>query len=286
MAGSPGNAGRSGQRRSPLASVLVYTLLAFAVTWIVWVPRALATQEVIDGQAFIDLGAVWTYGPAIAAVLAAAWTGGRGGLRELASRLGRWRVGWEAYLLVLVIPVLWGLLTVAFARVAGADVDLVPPEAGVLGLVVAWIALSLTDGLGEEVGWRGWALPQLLERLRPLGASLLLGIVWAAWHLPLLATEGSYLEGSEAWVLFARLPATAIVFTWVYHRSRGSALVAVLLHGTMNVVAGLVAASPAVDAAGVAAHWVTALAVIRLAGRELGRPDEPVRPVEGEATTA
>jgi uncharacterized protein len=263
--------GSSPPSRSAGMSFVVFTLAAFAITWAVWLPRALASRGDIDGELFLVLGSVWTYGPAAAAVVAAAWAGGRDALRELGSRLGRWRVGWRWYAAVVGIPALWVVATVAIARLAGADATVALPEAGVLGLAITMVALTVTDGLGEEVGWRGWALPRLLERMRALDASLLLGIVWAAWHLPLHFTLGSYLADTPVWVLFAQLPATAIVFTWVFLRTRGSTFIAVLLHGAMNAGAGLVTPGPATHAAGVAAHWIAAVVVVAVSGRDLDR---------------
>jgi uncharacterized protein len=257
--------------RPARAPVAVYTLLVFAVTWAVWLPRALASQDTAAGELFNELGSIWTYGPAVAAVLAAAWTGGRRSLRDLGSSVVRWRVGWPWYLALVGIPAFWLAATVGIARLSGADVEVALPDAGVPGLIIALIVLTLSDGLGEEVGWRGWALPHLLERMGALPASVLLGVIWAAWHLPLHYTAGSYLADTPVWVLSARLPATAIVFTWLFRRTRGSAFIAILLHGTMNATAGLVVPDTAADIAGIAAHWLAAIVVVVVAGRTLDR---------------
>jgi uncharacterized protein len=256
-------------RSRPLA---VFFSLAFAVTWVVWVPRALLAPTSPGGGLFEGLGAVWTYGPAIAAVLAAAWTGGRSGLAELGGRAARWRVGaWWYVVALVVLPTLLLGLTIGLGLLTGGDVEVRSLEAGVSGLLVAFVVLSLSDGLGEEIGWRGWALPRLLERVRATEASVLLGLVWAAWHLPLHATAGSYLADVPPWVLFARLPATSIVFTWVFRHTHGSALVAVLLHGALNVAGGTVQPGTAADVAGIAAHWIVAVGLVSVAGRDLDR---------------
>jgi membrane protease YdiL (CAAX protease family) len=259
--------------------LLTYLLLAFAVTWVVWAPRALAAQDRIDAGWVEALGGTWTYGPAVAAVLAAAWTGGRPALRELRGRVLRWRVGWGWLVLVVVgLPVGLQAATLALAVPFGAEISELRPTVGVVALLVAVVALSLTDGLGEEVGWRGYALPRLLERTRAVDASLLLGVVWAVWHLPLLVTPGSYLEGMPLWVLLARLPATSILFTWVFRHTGGSALVAVLLHGALNATGGSGPSTRPVLLAGIAVHWAVAGALVLLAGRDLDRWPGPRRP--------
>jgi CAAX protease family protein len=95
--------------------------------------------------------------------------------------------------------------------------------------------LALTDGLGEELGWRGFALPRLLRRRGPVAASLLLGVVWAVWHAPLSWTSGAVLEGTPVWLLLVQLPACAVGYTWVFLHTGGSVLPAVALHATLSL---------------------------------------------------
>jgi uncharacterized protein len=92
---------------------------------------------------------------------------------------------------------------------------------------------TLTDGLGEELGWRGFALPRLLSRHNALAASLILGVLWALWHLPLVGlwTEGSAMYLQPVWLLLVDIPAKAVLFTWVFLHTRGNVLLAVQLHG-------------------------------------------------------
>jgi membrane protease YdiL (CAAX protease family) len=95
--------------------------------------------------------------------------------------------------------------------------------------------LALTDGLGEELGWRGFALPRLLRRIGPVRASVLLGLVWAVWHAPLYWTTGATLEGTPVWLLLVQLPACAVLYTWVFQRTGGSALPAIVLHASLSL---------------------------------------------------
>ena len=98
-------------RRYPLVT---FFLLAFAITWVVWVPRA----------AGVPLGAVgqlWTWMPAIAALFAAALTGGRGAVRELGARLVRWRVGWQWYVVVILGPAAFSLVVAGLYALLGGS---------------------------------------------------------------------------------------------------------------------------------------------------------------------
>jgi membrane protease YdiL (CAAX protease family) len=254
-------------RRHPLA---VFFVLAFAVTWAIWVPRAAGAQVGIIRQ-------LSTWAVAVAAVLTAVLTGGRAALVDLGARLVRWRVSWRWYLLVLLGPALFSLTTAAaFVLVGGTWSDTVPGSlAGNLALLPLFILVAaLTDGLGEELGWRGFALPRLLSRHAAWVASLLLGLVWATWHLPLLWTPGHVLYGQPFWLLLLDLGAKSIIFTWVFLRTRGSVLIVVLLHATNNVFG----VSPAVSATGgltlpliaLSLEWVLA-ALVLIGGRCRGR---------------
>ncbi len=100
--------------------------------------------------------------------------------------------------------------------------------------------LLLGGSLGEEIGWRGFLLPQLLKRNSPLAASLILGVVWALWHLPIDLYAGYLLEGPAAILIrmITVLP-LAILFTWFYLQSKGNLLVALFLHTSINILPDL-----------------------------------------------
>ena len=152
-------------QRHPVATFFV---LAFAITWVVWVPRAAASQGLLASDLPIVVGQVWSWGPAIAALLAASLTGERAALRELGARLVRWRVGRQWYLVVLVGPAAFSFVVAGlYTLLLGGSWSAAAPQAfdrGVLALVPFFVVLALTDGVGEEVGWRGYALPRLLAR--------------------------------------------------------------------------------------------------------------------------
>ena len=257
-------------KHSPLRRAVIFFLLAFVITWVVWVPRA------IDSDGFFgDLGGFWTYGPALAAVATAAITAGRNGLRELWSRLTTWRVGWIWYVVAILAPLAIssavGLVNMALGGTfAEAMSDVFDDGIGAVG--VTFLALLLTDGLGEETGWRGYALPRLLDVNGAVGASIILGLIWAAWHLPLFWTEGATLFETSILVLFVRLPATSIMFTWLFQRTKGSLLLAIIFHAALN----LFGSAPTGDSLrvawiGVAVQWVVALLLIPQVRRQHAR---------------
>ena len=271
-------------KRHPLVT---FFLLVFILTWVVWVPRA-------SGAPLGVLGQAWTWIPAIAALLAAALTGGRGALRELGSRLVRWRVGWQWYVVVILGPAVFSLAVAGiYALFGGSWAEAAPPAilAGPLLLLPLFLAiLTLTDGLGEELAWRGFALPRLLTRYNALVASVVLGVIWALWHLPLLWTEGNGMFHLPVWLLLLDLTAKAILFTWVFLHTRGSVLIAMLFHGATN----LFLVSPEVVSTGdlevavlaMVGKWVLVGIVLVVAGPSLMRGSHPEALPRTSATTA
>ena len=202
------------------------------MTWAVWIPRAAGVEVGVIGQ-------LWTWIPAVAAVLAAVLTGGRAAVTELLRRLVRWRVRWPWYLVVLAGPAAFSLAVAGvYVLLGGAWSDARPPAftTALPSLALFLVILTVTDGLGEELGWRGFALPRLLRRFTALAASLVLGVLWAGWHLPLLWTEGSSLDGTPVWLLFLDLTRRRRCCSpAIFLRTRGSVLLAALLHGSSNL---------------------------------------------------
>jgi membrane protease YdiL (CAAX protease family) len=218
------------------AALVGFVVLAFAVTWVVWVPRAMESAGVLDSRWASELGTLWSCGPAAAAVLTAALIGRRA-LRDLGARLTRSRVGARWWAVVLAGPAgLWLATAGLYGALGGDGPEIRPPAfgAGPAGLVPLLLVLALTDGLGEELGWRGFALPRLLRCTGPVVAGLLSGVVWAVWHAPLYWTTGAPLEGTPVWLLLVQLPACAVAYTWVFLHTGGSVLPAVALHSALG----------------------------------------------------
>jgi CAAX protease family protein len=271
-------------QRYPLTT---FFLLAFGITWVVWVPRA-------AGAPLDTVGQAWTWVPAIAALLAAALTGGRDAVRELGARLVRWRVGWQWYLVVILGPAVFSVVVAGiYVMLGGAWSEAAPAallEGPLMMLPLFLVILTLTDGLGEELAWRGFALPRLLTRYNALLASVVLGLIWALWHLPLLWTDGNGMFHLPVWLLLSDITAKSVLFTWVFLHTRGSVLIAMLFHGATNlfIVSPEVASNGDLGLAVLAmvAKWVLVGIVLVVAGPSLVRGPRPEALPRTSARTA
>lgn len=220
--------------RHPLVS---FYLLAFVASW---------SYELICIVAFSLPFVPWQFatpvlGPTAAALTVTALTKGRTGVVSILRGLIRWRVGLRWYLIALIgVPmVLMGCsLTLPGARSSLS----IPDMPAVLNYLAMWFVILVIGGpLTEELGWRSFALPLMQQRFNPVLATLLLGSLWALWHMPLSLIEGyNHSQPSVRGVLvpflifFLFTVAISFLFTWVFNNTHGSGWVAVLLHTPMN----------------------------------------------------
>lgn len=235
-------------------ALVIFFALAYVFTWSNWLPQALNSRGVTSIQVPGFLTLLAGYGPALAAIIVASLAHGRQGLRELFGRLFRWRVGIQWYLIALFLPVLITLLVITLNNLTGgatpdfsaAGFPFGPAETPLWQkILILLLVFTLGfDGLGEELGWRGFALPKLLERYSPLVSSLILGALWAVWHFPYALSEGSFLSVVPLHWFFINLLAVSIIYTWIFINTNGSLLLALLFHAAGNVTSNLLPILP------------------------------------------
>src|ERR1700730_10118009 len=163
-------------------SVLAFFLLTFAVTWICWI-SIVALSVPAQTPSFIVLLFVGVFAPALVALWLTARTGGSKGVRFLLRRLVQARVAMKWYLFALGYTVTIKLLITVIYRIASGTW----PRFGTTPLYLIPFAILISTPIqsGDEIGWRGFALPRLATRFGLGPASILLGVIWACWHLPL-----------------------------------------------------------------------------------------------------
>jgi membrane protease YdiL (CAAX protease family) len=162
-------------------------------------------------------------GPLVAALVVIGVAEGRPGYRLLLGRMTRWRVGWPWWLVAVGLP---AAMVLATALLNGVTVA---PAWGAVVLAIGLFLVNPVGGaLGEEPGWRGYALPGLQARCSPLGSALILGVLVAGWHAPLVLT------GQLDAISLVSTAAITVVYSWLFNRTGGSALVTLVAHAVQD----------------------------------------------------
>jgi uncharacterized protein len=270
--------------RHPL---VFYFLIAFSFSWLMFLPAVLTYYEILNlSPSMVGvLGIAGLLGPVLSGFIMTAATEGGPGIRRLLGRVVLWRVGLVWYLFTLVgLPLVMVLATIIVRPGALESFQTLAPLS-VLPYLGAFVFMVLIGGpLFEEPGWSGFALPRLQQLHGPLAGGLILGSFWALWHLPGFLTpsqditdippRGTVLD----FVVFAlALIGLRLVMVWVFNNTRGSVLMAVLVHASWNTFysAALIRLFPAPSVLGsylnlTLAAGALALVVVALTQGRLG----------------
>lgn len=256
-----------------------FFLLAFALSWLVWVPAALASRGWLPLHLPLSVtGLLGAFGPTAAALVMTGALEGRTGIGRLLRRVVMWRVAPRWYAFALFWPAVLSLAATLVARALGAplpdfsappivDLSPLPPELEGVGpwplLPFLFLQnLLIGSAMGEELGWRGFALPRLQDRMSALSASLVLGLLWGAWHVPLYFTVGHPLpDVFFGWILLS-IVADAVLFTWVFNHTRGSLVPALLFHASIATTGLFLASAEGSFGIAVALKWAVVLAIV------------------------
>jgi uncharacterized protein len=282
--------------RHPL---VFFFLMAFAFSWIAWSPWVLSEEGAgllpfsspLLAPVALPLGIF--LGPTLAAFIMTGITEGRAGTRRLLRRIVLWRVGLRWYLFAFIgVPLIMTLGTII---VPGglASLQLLGPGY-VLTYLVTFVFVAVLGGpLFEEIGWRGFALPRMQPLHGPLVGSIILGLLWALWHLPefmvptwAASSGGSGLLAIVKFCIFAI--AATIILTWVFNNTKGSVLMAILVHASIDApflpFSVLLGPSEAMNAM-LLGFGALALVIVALTRGRLGY-DQYLQEAEEEPATA
>jgi len=199
-------------------SFIVFLVLTILISWIPW---------------YTGGAGLFVFGPSIAGVIVIAFVYGKEGLRNLTQRTLRWRVGLVWWAIALFLPALLTLISIGINALLGGTVPGFTFFRQEWYLAPVFFLITIVGGpLGEEFGWRGFALPKLQGMWGPVVASLIIGTVWGLWHIPQFLLSGSL----QAVIGMGLLPVyvvgeivLSIIMTWIYNKTGGSLLLAGLL---------------------------------------------------------
>jgi uncharacterized protein len=217
-----------------------YFALVCAITWSFYY-LARGMQDSAARTIVFHLG---VFTPGLLALILTAWQRRRPGLAELTSRLFRVDVSVRWYVFAVTYMAAAKLITALVFRGLYGDWPAFGSEPWFL-IAAATVFSTLIGGqAGEEIGWRGYALPRLASRFGLRSASLLIGVVWALWHLPLFfwfPEAGTYGQSFPTYAL--GVIAISVAITWLYAHTNGSLFLAMLLHSAINQSIGIVSSA-------------------------------------------
>lgn len=210
--------------------LFAYFSLVLTLTWALWLVAAGIEAPVLRALVF-NLG---VFTPGIVALLFTLRQRGATGVSSLLKRLVQWEVGGRWYAFALLFMVSVKLLVALILRVSTGVWPVFGSEPFPL-LFAAAIGSTLIGGqVGEELGWRGYALPRLARRLGLAPAAILLGVIWAAWHLPLFFIYVGDTVGQSFPYYLLQVTALSVAIAWLYMKSGCSLLLTMLLHAAIN----------------------------------------------------
>ncbi|MFH1852137.1 MAG: CPBP family intramembrane glutamic endopeptidase [Candidatus Neomarinimicrobiota bacterium] len=230
-------------------SSIAFFVLAYLITWAFWIPfvifgpsaAAIVSNPDLRGSPLLLLQVLGNFGPTLAAVLLWVFAGKRSELRGALKRLLPHRAGLIWYIVVLLVP-LGALLPGLFVyALLGGNIA----SFSIMNLALMFIPAIFISGFGEELGWRGYALTRLQQTKSPFSSSLIIGVFWGLWHLPIIYWVSSqtgmyFLVEFVLYVLL--LTAASVIFTWVYNAMNQSLWMMIVMHASFTASGSTIAA--------------------------------------------
>lgn len=196
----------------------------------------------------------------IAAIIITAFISGWSGVKSLLAPLFKWRIQLRWYAVALFLPIVLTLGAAYINMFLFGAVSTVPSEGLVTLLPRAWYSfflflpiIFLVEGSVAEAGWRGYLLPLLKNKHSDLTASVILGIIYTSWHLPLI------LLGKTTWWMIPMQIFATVIWTWLYNSTNRSLFMTALFHSSWNTIAGIYVTAMFIGADAYRFAWLTAL---------------------------
>jgi len=238
--------------KSPRFQLILFFGLSL-LSWLIWIPQAAAALGCNVPAVPLDspLNALAVWAPGLAALVVCALAEGKAGARALFRPIRHWRVGVGWYAFAVLFPAVQWLAALGIDRLLRRTYALGPcPVLAVLGpqaaaLLPFILVFALPNALGEELGWRGCALPKLQARHSALTASIVLGLFWGLWHIPAWIAQEQIAPAPLP--VFLQITSTipaAILFTWIYNNTAGSLLPVWLFHASIAITGSFTPALP------------------------------------------
>ena len=221
---------------------LIFFFMLALIAWLIWGPQALRKFGMIGWAPSLQspLNAITVWAPTIAAVLVLCRESGSSGVKSLFGQLKKWKAGIGWFLAALLLePARW-LAALGIDRALGRAYEL---KGGILGgvfgeasayMIPVAVIFTLPNALGEELGWRGFALPRLQRRSGALPGTFVIGLFWGFWHIPAwLAWGAAELTFLPVFIMVLNAVPAAVIFTWMFNRTGGNIWIPVIYHSSI-----------------------------------------------------
>jgi membrane protease YdiL (CAAX protease family) len=250
-------------KRHPQA---VFWGIAYVLNWGGWIMYMMFPS---------DLWQLLIWGVALGGLFVAAVVDGRSGVKEFLSRIVRWRVGLQWYAVALLLPLAVRLAAFGLNLLTGAQMATAFQLPSWTDFLASFVFIFLTISLGEEPGFRGFSLARYLTTRTAVMASLIVGVLHAIWHLPI------YVFGGDPPITFIMVIFGSFIFTWLFNKTKGSVLIMMLFHASVDVWSPIF--NPLFTGAAamrqlyllIALYGAVALLIVLLTGKEMGRKPAP-----------
>ncbi len=213
-----------------MKSVTKYLLITFLFTWLLQIPVVLDSQKIISLPfSPLILLLFGSFGPSLCGIFLTWRKDGFQSVRQLFRDGFNLRISWQIYLFIAIVPL--GMSLLAHLIAGGTEFNF-----NILTFLGTFILYFFLGGsFNEEFGWRGYMLPRLFKNYSVLTATLLVGIFWSVWHLPMFWMIGTSQYKTPIWLFVVGTTAAAVKYTWVYLRTNGNLFACLLLHTFTNI---------------------------------------------------
>jgi membrane protease YdiL (CAAX protease family) len=267
-------------KQNPIPAFFVLT---FAIAWSIWLPLGFLAP----GNILLTIPGAWA--PTFSALILIGLSEGWSGIREFLNRILRWRVGFQWYLIVLFGVAVIAYLAIGLGTLFGVPAPEITlpnglPREALIGFLPVVFVINIFVGgpLAEDIGWRGYILPKMRERMNALNASLIIGILWAVWHVPYFIFPGwNAATGNIPFHWFALLTTSwSVLFAWVYVNTE-CILMPVLFHAAINTTLGTLGVLGQSNQSqiplllNIVLTWLAVVFVVSIYGKDLKRKVKP-----------
>jgi len=244
-----------------------FFLLTFAYSWLIWIPSVLDGLGVdlpfdVAGYSMVVV-IIGAFAPLLAAITLIPRDGGWKGIKSFFGRALDFHIKPVYLVIALGLPLVIHVIAHYLALAVGLDVakTLFPSEVSVAPIVLAipyFFLMLILGGGQEEFGWRGYAQEPLQEKIGVIPASLVIGLIWGIWHLPLWFMAGD-LHSAYSYLAFVMMTTSiSIVYAWLYNSSGKKLIVVIFFHAMSNTAAPLIPFLHGIEGKPESAYWIYA----------------------------